>query len=181
MFFLYHSISSTLTHFFSLHDALPISYTHLTMVAENATGLRNMFKLSSLASFEGQLGKWSRMDAEIIAEHAEGIIGTTGCPSGVVQTRLRLGQYREALEAAGTWREIFGAENYFLEVMDHGLEIERRVRDGLLEIGRTLGIPAQATNDCHYVNREAARGHEAALRVPAGKARSGAATLKFDG
>src|SRR5690625_6823415 len=68
MFFLYHSISSTLTHFFSLHDALPISYTHLTMVAENATGLRNMFKLSSLASFEGQLGKWSRMDAEIIAE-----------------------------------------------------------------------------------------------------------------
>lgn len=58
------------------------SYTHMTMVAENATGLRNLFKLSSLASFEGQLGKWSRMDAEIIAENAEGIIATTGCPSG---------------------------------------------------------------------------------------------------
>ena len=61
------------------------------MVAENATGLRNLFKLSSLASFEGQLGKWSRMDAELIAEHAAGIIATTGCPSGEVQTRLRLG------------------------------------------------------------------------------------------
>ena len=61
------------------------------MVAENATGLRNLFKLSSLASFEGQLGKWSRMDAEIIAENAAGIIATTGCPSGEVQTRLRLG------------------------------------------------------------------------------------------
>ncbi|MBN2133585.1 MAG: PHP domain-containing protein, partial [Sedimentisphaerales bacterium] len=62
------------------------SYTHMTMVAENATGLRNLFKLSSLASFEGQLGKWARMDAEIIAEHSEGIIATTGCPSGEVQT-----------------------------------------------------------------------------------------------
>lgn len=157
------------------------AYTHLTMVAENATGLRNMFKLSSLASFEGQLGKWSRMDAEIIAEHAEGIIATTGCPSGVVQTRLRLGQYREALEAAGTWREIFGAENYFLEVMDHGLEIERRVRDGLLEIGRTLGIPALATNDCHYVTREAAQGHEALLCVQTGKTLSDPTRFKFDG
>src|SRR5690625_4662161 len=157
------------------------AYTHLTMVAENATGLRNMFKLSSLASFEGQLGKWSRMDAEIITEHAEGIIRTTGCPPGVVQTRLRLGQYREALEAAGTWREIFGAENYFLEVMDHGLEIERRVRDGLLEIGRTLGIPALATNDCHYVTREAAQGHEALLCVQTGKTLSDPTRFKFDG
>src|ERR1700743_3081555 len=67
------------------------AYTHLTMVAEHATGLRNLFKLTSLASFEGQLGKWSRMDAELIAEHAEGIIATTGCPSGEGPTRLRLG------------------------------------------------------------------------------------------
>jgi DNA polymerase-3 subunit alpha len=87
------------------------SYTHLTMVAENATGLRNLFKLSSLASFEGQLSKWSRMDAELIAEHASGIIATTGCPSGEVQTRLRLGQNREALESAAKWREIFGPDN----------------------------------------------------------------------
>ncbi|MDT5228402.1 MAG: polymerase subunit alpha, partial [Mycobacterium sp.] len=90
------------------------SYTHMTMVAENATGLRNLFKLSSLASFEGQLGKWSRMDAELIAEHSAGIIATTGCPSGEVQTRLRLGHQREALESAAKWREIFGPENYFL-------------------------------------------------------------------
>ncbi len=129
----------------------------MTMVAENATGLRNLFKLSSLASFEGQLGKWARMDAEIIAEHAEGIIATTGCPSGEVQTRLRLGHRQEALEAAAKWREIFGPENFFLELMDHGLDIERRVREGLLEIGRKLGIPPLATNDCHYVTREASQ------------------------
>ena len=157
------------------------SYTHLTMVAENATGLRNLFKLTSRASFEGQLGKWNRMDAEIIAEHAEGIIATTGCPSGEVQTRLRLGQTAEALESAARWREIFGPENYFLELMDHGLSIERRVRDGLLELGRKLGIPPLATNDCHYVTREAARSHEALLCVQTGKTLSDPNRFKFDG
>jgi DNA polymerase-3 subunit alpha len=157
------------------------SYTHLTMVAENATGLRNLFKLSSLASFEGQLGKWSRMDAELIAENAAGIIATTGCPSGEVQTRLRLGQQREALESAAKWREIFGADNYFLELMDHGLSIEQRVREGLIEIGRTLNIPPLATNDCHYVTRDAAHNHEALLCVQTGKTLSDPNRFKFDG
>ena len=157
------------------------SYTHLTMVAENATGLRNLFKLTSLASFEGQLGKWNRMDAEIIAEHAEGIIATTGCPSGEVQTRLRLGQQAEALESAAKWRDIFGAENYFLELMDHGLSIERRVRDGLVELGRKLGIPPLATNDCHYVTKDAAHSHEALLCVQTGKTLSDPNRFKFDG
>ncbi len=157
------------------------SYTHMTMVAENATGLRNLFKLSSLASFEGQLGKWSRMDAELIAEHAEGIIATTGCPSGEVQTRLRLGHQKEAVEAAARWREIFGPENFFLELMDHGLDIERRVREGLIEIGQKLGIPPLATNDCHYVTRDASRNHEALLCVQTGKTLSDPTRFKFDG
>src|SRR6202030_4157752 len=157
------------------------SYTHLTMVAENAAGLRNLFKLSSLASFDGQLGKWSGMDAELITEPAAGIIATTGCPSGEVQTRLRLGHDREPLEAAAKWREIFGADNYFLELMDHGLDIERRVREGLLEIGRKLDIPPLATNDCHYVTRDAAHNHEALLCVQTGKTLSDPNRFKFDG
>ncbi len=159
------------------------SYTHMTMVAENATGLRNLFKLSSLASFEGgQLGKWSRMDAELIAENAEGIIATTGgCPSGEVQTRLRLGHQKEAVEAAAKWQDIFGKDNFFLELMDHGIEIERRVREGLLEIGRKLGIPPLATNDCHYVTREASHNHEALLCIQTGKTLSDPARFKFDG
>jgi DNA polymerase-3 subunit alpha len=157
------------------------SYTHLTMVAENATGLRNLFKLTSLASFEGQLGKWSRMDADIIAEHAEGIIATTGCPSGEVQTRLRLGQVDEAIASAAKWRDIFGPDNYFLELMDHGLSIERRVRDGLLDVGRKLGIRPLATNDCHYVTRDAAHNHEALLCVQTGKTLSDPNRFKFDG
>jgi DNA polymerase-3 subunit alpha len=151
------------------------------MVAENATGLRNLFKLSTRASFEGQLGKWWRMDADIIAEHAEGIIATTGCPSGEVQTRLRLGQVDEAVASAAKWREIFGPDNYFLELMDHGLSIERRVREGLLDVGRKLGIRPLATNDCHYVTREAAHNHEALLCVQTGKTLSDPTRFKFDG
>ncbi|WJY68378.1 DNA polymerase III subunit alpha [Corynebacterium auris] len=157
------------------------AYLHQTMLAENATGLRNLFKLSSLASYEGQLGKWPRMDAELIAEHADGIIATTGCPSGDVQTRLRLGQYDEALEAAAMWQDIYGKDNYFLELMDHGLHIERRVRDDLLRIGEALGLPPLVTNDCHYVLESQAPSHEAMLCVQTGKTLMDPDRFKFDG
>jgi len=157
------------------------AYTHMTMVAENSTGLRNLFTLSSKASLEGQLGKWPRMDAEIIAEYAEGIIATTGCPSGEVQTRLRLGHEEEALAAAAKWRDIYGADNFFLELMDHGLSIETRVRQGLLDIGRKLNLKPLATNDCHYVTKEDATNHEALLCIQTGKTLSDPTRFKFDG
>ena len=157
------------------------AYLHQTMLAENATGLRNLFKLSSLASYEGQLGKWPRMDAELIAEHADGIIATTGCPSGDVQTRLRLGQYDAALEAAAMWQDIYGKDNYFLELMDHGLHIERRVREDLLRIGQALELPPLVTNDCHYVLESQAPAHEAMLCVQTGKTLLDPDRFKFDG
>jgi DNA polymerase-3 subunit alpha len=143
-------------------------YLHQTMMAENATGLHNLFRLSSLASYEGQVSKYPRMDAEIVAEHADGIIATTGCPSGDVQTRLRLGQFDKALEAAAMWQDIYGKDNYFLELMDHGLDIEKRVRDELLEIGRKLELPPLVTNDCHYVLQKQAKPHEVMLCVQTG-------------
>jgi DNA polymerase-3 subunit alpha len=141
------------------------SITHMTMWARNAVGLKNLFRLNSLASMEGQMGKWPRMDFDIIAEHAEGIMGTTGCPSGAVQTRLRLGQFDEALKSAAMYQEALGKDNYFLEIMEHGLEIEKRVRDGLLEIGRKLGIPPLVTNDSHYTYASQAEAHEILLCV----------------
>lgn len=157
------------------------AYLHQTMLALNTEGLKNLFYLSSIASYDGQLGKWPRMDAELIAEHSAGIVATTGCPSGDVQTRLRLGQFDKALEAAAMWQEIYGKENYFLELMDHGIEIERRVRNELLEIGQKLGIPPLVTNDCHYVLKEQADKHEAMLCVQTGKTLDSPDRFKFDG
>jgi DNA polymerase-3 subunit alpha len=156
------------------------AYTHMTMLAENATGLRNLFKLSSEASFTGYYRK-PRMDRELIAENATGIIATTGCPSGEVQTRLRLGQVDEAIQAAADYRDIFGADNFFLELMDHGLPIERSVREGLLDIGYKLSIRPLATNDSHYVTQDQAQTHSALLCVQSGKTLSDPNRFKFDG
>ncbi|MEU0556415.1 DNA polymerase III subunit alpha [Dactylosporangium sp. NPDC006015] len=140
-------------------------YTHKTIWAKNRTGLHNLFRLNSRASIEGHFVKWPRMDMEIIAEHAEGLMATTGCPSGEVQTRLRLDQFDEALKAAAKYQEIFGKDNYFLEVMDHGLDIERRVREGLTEISKRLDIPPVVTNDSHYTHQAQAEAHDVLLCV----------------
>ncbi|AKU17205.1 DNA polymerase III subunit alpha [Luteipulveratus mongoliensis] len=155
-------------------------YTHMTMWAQNAQGLRNLFRLSSLASFEGYYMK-PRMDREIISEHSSGIIATTGCPSGEVQTRLRLGQYDEALAAAAAYQDIFGKDNYFLELMDHGLDIERNVRHDLVKIARQLSIPLLATNDSHYVTEADADTHDNLLCIGVGKNKDDPNRFKFNG
>ncbi|HMH89795.1 MAG TPA: PHP domain-containing protein, partial [Streptosporangiaceae bacterium] len=156
------------------------AYTHMTMLAADARGLRNLFRLSSRASLEGFYRK-PRMDRDLIAEHAEGIIATTGCPSGEVQTRLRLGQPEKALAAAADYRDIFGAGNFFLELMEHGLAIERSVRAGLLDIGKKLGLPPLATNDSHYVTKDQAPAHEVLLCVGTGKTMDDPKRFKLDG
>ncbi|CAM5449124.1 DNA polymerase III subunit alpha [Streptomyces pseudogriseolus] len=156
-------------------------YTHKTMWAVNSTGLHNLFRLSSDAYAEGWLQKWPRMDKETIAKWSEGIVASTGCPSGEVQTRLRLGHFDEALKAAADYQDIFGKDRYFLELMDHGIEIEHRVRDGLLEIGRKLGIPPLVTNDSHYTYAHEATAHDALLCIQTGKNLSDPDRFKFDG
>ena len=157
------------------------AYLHKTIWARNNEGLHNLFKLTSRSFAEGALGKWARFDKEIIAEHAAGLMATTGCPSGDVQTRLRLGQEAEALQAAAEYQDIFGKENYFLELMDHGLDIERRVRDGLIEVGRKLGIPPVVTNDSHYSKESDATAHDLLLCIQTGKTLADADRFKFDG
>ncbi|GAA1427379.1 DNA polymerase III subunit alpha [Streptomyces thermospinosisporus] len=156
-------------------------YTHKTMWAVNKTGLHNLFRLSSDAYAEGWLQKWPRMDKETIAKWSEGIVASTGCPSGEIQTRLRLGHFDEALKAAADYQDIFGKDRYFLELMDHGIEIEHRVRDGLLEIGRKLGIPPLVTNDSHYTYAHEASAHDALLCIQTGKNLSDPDRFKFDG
>lgn len=144
------------------------SYTHMTLLSYNNVGMRNLFRASSIASLDAVFGKWPRLDRELLNTYSEGLIATTGCPSGEIQTRLRLGQYREALEAAAEFRDIFGAENYFCELMDHGLDIERRVTGDLLRLAKELNLPLVATNDLHYTHEHDAKAHEALLAIQSG-------------
>ncbi|WP_017575471.1 DNA polymerase III subunit alpha [Nocardiopsis kunsanensis] len=155
-------------------------YLHMTMLAENEKGLRNLFRMSSLASMEGYYMK-PRMDLDLMQEYSEGVIVSTGCPSGGVQTRLRLGQEDEAVAYAGTLQEIFGKQNVYLELMDHGVPIEKQVRDGLLRVGKKLGIPPLVTNDSHYVYESQASAHDALLAVGVGKNLDDPARFRFNG
>ena len=155
------------------------AYTHMTILAENNQGLANLFRLSSLASLEGYYYK-PRMDRELLSRYADGLIATTGCPGGEIQTRLRMGNYREALRAASDYRDIFGAANFFLEVMDHGIDIENRVKADLLKLGKELKLPLLATNDLHYTFHEDAPAHEALLCVQSGSTLADPKRFKFD-
>ena len=155
------------------------AYTHMTILAENNEGLSNLFKLSSLASLEGYYYK-PRMDRELLTKYAKGLIATTGCPGGEIQTRLRMGAFKEAMAAASDYRDIFGAENFYLEIMDHGIEIESRVKADLLKLGKELGLPLLATNDLHYTFNEDARSHEALLCVQSGSTLADPKRFKFD-
>ena len=156
------------------------AYTHMTLLAESTEGLHNLFRLSSRSSLEGQYYK-PRADRELLAEYSPGLIGTTGCPSGEVQTWLRIGDYDKARASAAELQDIFGRESFFLELMDHGLAIEARVRDGLLRLSRDLGIPPIATNDSHYVHQRDARAHEHLLCVSSGSVMSDPKRFKLDG
>ncbi len=127
------------------------AFTHMTLWSENTAGMHNLFRLSSLASLEGYFYK-PRMDRELLQHLRKGLIATTGCPSGEVQTYLRLGKYDEAVASAAEFRDIFGRDNYYVELMEHGLSLESRVRSDLLRLARDLQLPLVATNDLHYAH-----------------------------
>ncbi len=156
------------------------AFTHLTLWAQNNTGMHNLFRLGSRASLEGYFYK-PRMDRELLSTYAPGLIGTTGCPSGEVQTYLRLGRYDDARASAAEFKDLFGAGNYYVELMDHGLEIENRVRTDLLKIARDLSLPLVATNDLHYARAADAPAHEVLLCVQSGSTMADANRFKFDG
>ena len=152
----------------------------MTLLSESTAGMHNLFRLSSRASMEGYYYQ-PRADRELLAEYSEGLIGTTGCPSGEVQTWLRIGDYAKARKSAADFQDILGRDSYFIELMDHDLAIEKRVRDGLLQLSKDLAIPVIATNDSHYVNREDAPAHEHLLCVSSGSVMSDPKRFRLDG
>lgn len=145
------------------------AYTHMTLLAATNEGMQNLFRLNTLAWHEG-IHRKPRMDIESISKYSNGVIGTTGCPSGELQTRLRLGQWKEAMAYASKMQDILGKENYFLELMDHdmSIDLERKVRADLMKVAKELNIPLLATNDLHYVRREDAQDHEHMLCIQSG-------------
>src|SRR5215211_1494661 len=156
------------------------AFTHLTIWAENTPGMHNLFRLSSMASLEGYFYK-PRVDRELLDRYADGLIATTGCPGGEVQTYLRLGRYHDAIASAAEFRDLFGPGNYFVELMDHGLTIENRVRADLLKIAKYLKLPLVATNDLHYTHQSDAAAHEVLLCVQTGSTMAEGNRFKFEG
>jgi DNA polymerase-3 subunit alpha len=155
------------------------AYTHMTLLASTTQGMHNLFRMSSLASLEGHFYK-PRMDRELLQTYGQGLIATTGCPSGEIQTLLRLGRYDDARASAAQFRDIFGDGNFYCELMDHGLGIERRVQRDLLRLAKDLGLPLVATNDLHYTRAEDAEAHAVLLCVQSGSTLADPKRFKFD-
>src|SRR5450432_4638103 len=134
------------------HRAAPEgdTYNHLLVLAENEEGYRNLVKITSEASLHGFYYK-PRVSKSFLAEHSKGLIGLSGCLSGELCEELMEEKYDAARAAAAEYRDIFGANNFFLEIQDQGLEMEHRIHANLFRLEKELGIPMVATNDSHYL------------------------------
>jgi DNA polymerase III subunit alpha len=154
-------------------------YHHLTLLAENDTGYRNLLSLVSAAHLEGFYHR-PRMDKQLLAEHSDGLICLSGCLSSELSSSLATGQRRRAEEAAGQYRDIFGAQSFFIEVQDHGLAEQRAIIPRQIELGAAMGIPLVATNDLHYTLKEDAKPHDVLLCIQQQKLQSDPKRLKFD-
>ncbi len=143
------------------------AYYHLTALAETNEGYKNLIQLSSRAFLEGYYRK-PKVDWDLLAEHSRGVIATTGCLGGHVLQSLLAGRFDEALEKAGRLQEIFGRDNLFVELQDHGIEEQARTNPQLIEIAKRIQAPLVATNDSHYTHPDDAESHDALLCVQTG-------------
>ncbi len=155
-------------------------YYHLTLLAETVVGYRNLMQLSSAAYLEGYYYK-PRVDWELLERHHSGLIATTGCLGGVVLQALLSGDEAEAERRAARLQDIFGRDNLFVELQDHGIADQHRTNPKLIEIARRLNAPLLATNDSHYTHREDAVAHDALLCVQTGALLSDTNRFKFEG
>ncbi|HZU43724.1 MAG TPA: DNA polymerase III subunit alpha, partial [Terriglobales bacterium] len=164
------------------HRAAPEgdTYNHLLVLAENEEGYKNLLKITSEASLHGFYYK-PRVSKKFLAEHANGLIGLSGCLKGEVAERLMEGNHQAARQAAGFYREAFGEKNFFLEIQDQGLELEKRIHPGLFQLEKELGIPMVATNDSHYLCEEDASAQDTMVCIQTGKSLNDTNRMKFQG
>lgn len=155
-------------------------YNHLILLAENDTGHKNLMKLVSRGFTEGFYYK-PRVDYELLSEYHEGIIASSACLAGIVPTKLRNGDYEGAKEEAMRLQQIFGENNFFLELQDHGLSEQKFVNQGLMRISSETGIPLVATNDCHYLYKEDAEAHDVLICIQTQKNVYDEDRMKYEG
>ncbi len=163
------------------HRAAPQGddYNHLLVLAENEEGYRNLIRITSEASLHGFYRK-PRVSKRYLAEHAKGLIGSSGCLSGELCEELLAGHYDKAKAVALEYQDIFGKGNFYLEIQDQGLEAERKIQNDLLRLERELEIPLIATNDSHYLCGEDSHAHDVMLCVQTNAKIHDADRFKFD-
>src|SRR6202142_1289363 len=156
------------------------TYNHLLVLAENEEGYRNLVKITSEASLHGFYYK-PRVSKKFLAEHSKGLIGLSGCLKGEVAERLMEGNYDAARAAAAYYRDLFGRENFFLEIQDQGLEKEHLIHPALFQLEKDLGLPMVATNDSHYLCEDDAHAQDVMLCIQMGKSIKDTNRMKFEG
>src|SRR6201987_5338170 len=156
----------------------PRGRNHLVLLCENLEGYHNLIKLVSSGFLEGFYYK-PRIDYELLQKHSRGLIALSACLKGPVTEAVVNEKYDQARENAYRLRDIFGKQNFFLEVQDQGLEIERGVNLELVRLSKETGIPLVATNDCHYLHHDDAHAQEVLLCIQTGKTMSDAHRMKF--
>ena len=155
-------------------------YYHLVLLAENNEGYQNLMKIVSKGYVDGFYYK-PRVDMEVLKTYHKGIIALSACLAGEVPRFLARGLYEEAKEAVLKYQEIFGRGNYFLELQDHGIPMQRQVNQGIIRLSRELDIPLAATNDCHYINAEDWEAHDILLCIQTGKKVADENRMRYEG
>ena len=155
-------------------------YYHLVLLAENNEGYQNLMKIVSKGFVDGFYYK-PRIDEEILRTYHTGIIALSACLAGEIPRYLEKNLYEEAKKAAEKYREIFGEGNFFLELQDHGIPMQRQVNQGILRLSKELSIPLVATNDCHYINADDWEPHDILLCIQTGKKVSDANRMRYEG
>jgi DNA polymerase III subunit alpha len=154
-------------------------YRHLTILAKDETGYRNLLRLVTDAHLEGFYHR-PRIDKELLSERADGLIGLSGCMASETAQLLMAGQDEKAADVARTYGDIFGAGNFFMEIQDHGMAEQRRLLPKLVELSRSTGLPLVATNDSHYTEREDAKPHDVLLCIQQQKVQTDTNRLRFE-
>ncbi len=155
------------------------AFYHFTVLARNNEGYQNLIQLCSIGFLEGYYYK-PRVDKEVLSTYGKGLIVLSGCLKGELAQALLAGKDKAAEKLVGEYQDLFGKENYYLELMDHGIADQKRQNEKLLELSKKTGVPLVATNDCHYLNKEDASAHDALLCIGTGSTLAEPNRLRFE-